>query len=150
MCFLYLILYKLTRFRCAEYHTPQNHFRCVMVCYHKFLKRPSRPLCKIQSASVDTHTHTHTHFSTQPPKCPFNSKMATTWIKSHHQCFTLLDLLAVLSYQIFDTIFILGFGCWVICSSWTWKSWTFLWLISHFAVPSALSVCSYYHIAAVI
>ena len=22
-----------TRFRCAENHTPQDHFRCVMVCY---------------------------------------------------------------------------------------------------------------------
>ena len=33
MCILYLLVYHFTRFRCAEKHTPQNHYRCVMARY---------------------------------------------------------------------------------------------------------------------
>ena len=29
----FLIVYDFTRFRCAENHTPQDHFRCVIVCF---------------------------------------------------------------------------------------------------------------------
>ena len=37
--FFYLIACKFTRFRCAENHTPEGHFRCVMACTLARLKR---------------------------------------------------------------------------------------------------------------
>ena len=39
---MYLIVYNYAR-RCAENHTPQDHFRCVMVCYRTYTPRTTRP-----------------------------------------------------------------------------------------------------------
>ena len=43
VCILYLIVYDFTRFRCAENRTPQDHFRCVMVCYRTPKPQKTRP-----------------------------------------------------------------------------------------------------------
>ena len=43
MWILYLIVFDFTRFRCAENRTPQDHFRCVMVCYCTCTPQKSRP-----------------------------------------------------------------------------------------------------------
>ena len=37
-------LYDFTRFRCAENQTPQDHFRCVMVCYRTHTPQKTRPV----------------------------------------------------------------------------------------------------------
>ena len=44
MCVLYLIVYNFTKFRCAENCTPQNHFRCVMVCFCSCTPQKTRPV----------------------------------------------------------------------------------------------------------
>ena len=43
MCILYIIVYNFTRFSCTENHTPQDHFRCVMVCYRTRTPQKTRP-----------------------------------------------------------------------------------------------------------
>ena len=43
MCILYLVGYNFTRFRFAENRSPQDHFRCVMVCYHTYMLQKTRP-----------------------------------------------------------------------------------------------------------
>ena len=40
---LYLIVYDFTNFRCAKNHAPQDHFRCVMVCYRTHTFQKTRP-----------------------------------------------------------------------------------------------------------
>ena len=40
---MYLIVFDFTRFRCAENGTPQDHFRCVMVCYRTCTPQKTRP-----------------------------------------------------------------------------------------------------------
>ena len=43
VCFLYLIVYNFTRFRCAENCPPQDHLRCVVVCYRSRTPQKTRP-----------------------------------------------------------------------------------------------------------
>ena len=44
-CALYITVYNFTRFRCAENCTPQDHFRCGMMCYRTSQKtRPETEL----------------------------------------------------------------------------------------------------------
>ena len=43
VCILYLTVFDFTRFRCADNCTPQDHFRCVMVCYHTCMPQKTRP-----------------------------------------------------------------------------------------------------------
>ena len=47
MCILYVIVYNFPRFRSAENHTPQDHFRCVMVCYRTHTPQKTRPAAAI-------------------------------------------------------------------------------------------------------
>ena len=41
---LYIIVYDLTRFRYAENHTPQDHFRCGVGCYRTCTPQKIRPV----------------------------------------------------------------------------------------------------------
>ena len=43
MCIICLIVYDFTRVWCAENHTPQDHFRCVMMCYRTRAPQKTRP-----------------------------------------------------------------------------------------------------------
>ena len=43
MWILYLIVFDFTRFRYAKNRNPQDHFRCVMVCYRTCTPQKTRP-----------------------------------------------------------------------------------------------------------
>ena len=44
MYILYLIVYDFTRFMCADNCAPQDHFRCVMVCYMYLTGMPQKAM----------------------------------------------------------------------------------------------------------